>query len=730
MWRGEGASVTLGALGQAIAIARGVGLAWAGPSLSRWAVAERGRFAPWLAVAMAAGVVWFFGLSFEPAAWIGFAALAGTAAVARLAWHHALARAVVAMAAAVALGFASAQFATWHAFPPAAVPSGAGFVTGVVRSVERLPEGRRVTLAEPRLGADSPALDRSIRIRLRDTDAVAIAAGDTLRVRALLRPPPPPAYPGGWDLQRDAFFAGSAGSGFAIGAAERVAQATPSGLARSVQALRDMISKRIMTALPGADGAIAATLLTGTGAAIPPADRTAFRDSGLAHLLAVAGLHIGIVMGLAMGTTRFGLALSERASLHWPCKQLAATAALAAGAGYLVLTGMHVPILRSFAMAALVTLGIILGRRALSLRGLALAAVGLMLATPWEVVSVSFQMSFSAVLALIAGYEVMQPLLARLHGAGGALRGSAHHVVALALTSLLAGTASAPFAAYHFGHFQLYFILANLIAVPLTAMWVMPAGLAALGLMPFGLERVALTPMGWGIDVILWIVRHVAALPAAAIGVPHFPAWGLACTALGIAWLELWRTPVRLAGLAPIVAGLMAGLISHPADLLVSPDARLIALRGPDGVLMQTRPGLSPFSRDAELQYWGVAVSAPFPESGMPGLARCNLDGCVLQGKAAAISLARSGKKADCTGISLVVSAEPVHGVCPPGTSVIDRFTVWRDGAQAVWFTQDGLTILSDRTARGDRLWVPPLPSPRRTSPALPMAESETLDGQ
>ncbi len=241
MWRGEGASVTLGALGQAIAIARGVGLAWAGPSLSRWAVAERGRFAPWLAVAMAAGVVWFFGLSFEPAAWIGFAALAGTAAVARLAWHHALARAVVAMAAAVALGFASAQFATWHAFPPAAVPSGAGFVTGVVRSVERLPEGRRATLAEPRLGADSPALDRSIRIRLRDTDAVAIAAGDTLRVRALLRPPPPPPYPGGWDLQRDAFFAGSAGSGFAIGAAERVAQATPSGLARSVQALRAIL---------------------------------------------------------------------------------------------------------------------------------------------------------------------------------------------------------------------------------------------------------------------------------------------------------------------------------------------------------------------------------------------------------------------------------------------------------------------------------------------------------
>jgi len=108
----------------------------------------------------------------------------------------------------------------------------------------------------------------------------------------------------------------------------------------------------------------------------------------------------------------------------------------------------------------------------------------------------------------------------------------------------------------------------------------------------------------------------------------------------------------------------------------------------------------------------------------------CDPDGCALQGRAATIFLARSGKKVDCTGVGLVVSAEPVHGVCPPGTPVIDRFTVWRDGAQAVWFTQAGLTILSDRTARGDRPWVPPPPSPRRASPALPMATSETLDGQ
>lgn len=674
---------------------------------------------------MAAGVVWYFTLLAEPAIWIGPAAFAGALAAMVLLWRHQPLRAGTLAAAALALGFAAAQAATWRALPAELLPNGASFVTGVVRSVERLREGRRLTLAEPQLGS-GPALGRTVRIRLRDGDPVEVAAGDTLRVRALVRALPPPAYPGAWDLQRDAFFAGSAGSGFAIGPAERVAQGSPSGAARWVQAVRDAIAGRIMAVQPGAEGAIAATLLTGTGAAIPPADRAAFRDSGLAHLLAVAGLHIGIVMGLAMGTARFGLSLSERAALHWPCKQLAAVAALTAGAGYLVLTGMHVPILRSFAMAALVTLGVTVGRRALSIRGWALAAAALMLIAPWEVIGVSFQMSFSAVLALIAGYEAMQPLLAKLHGPGHARR-AAHHLAALALTSLLAGTASAPFAAYHFGHFQLYFVLANLVAVPLTAVWVMPAGLAALALMPFGLEQLALAPMAWGIDVILWIARTCAALPDATVAVPHIPGWGLAVTACGIAWLCIWRTPVRLAGLAAIAAGMMAGLITPPADMLVSADARLIAMRSGGTVFAQTRPGLARFTQDAAYQYWGTASAVPFPEQGTPGAVRCDADGCLLQNGPNAVFLARTGRRTDCVGVALVVSAEPVRGVCPPSVPVVNRFTVWRDGAHAKWFTNDGLIIVSDRSVRGARPWVPPPPAPHQAGVQLPKAASETL---
>ena len=241
-------------------------------------------------------------------------------------------------------------------------------------------------------------------------------------------------------------------------------------------------------------------------------------------------------MGFALLLARQGFALSEHASLFWPTKKLAGAAALAAGGAYMVLTGMHVPIIRSFVMACLLTLALLAGRNPVSMRGLALAAAVLMLIAPQEVPNVSFQMSFSAVLALIAGYEALRPWLRRLHGSSR-WRRFASHVMALALTSALAGSASAPYAAYHFGHVQVYFVLANMVAVPLTALLVMPAGLIALFLMPLHLEALALVPMGWGAAAILWIARTTAALPAATFDVPHMPLWGLCVFSIGFAWL-------------------------------------------------------------------------------------------------------------------------------------------------------------------------------------------------
>ena len=701
--------------------------------LDGWAAAERGRFALWLPVFMGTGVVAYFSETSEPVAWLGAAGFGLAMAAAFLARGLAPLRGACWAAAALALGFASAQSATWRAPPAIDVPTHAVVVAGRVRAIEALPAGTRVTLEQPRFDA-GPALPRLVRVRLRANDTLALATGDTMQVRALLSRPSPPAYPGGWDLQRDAFFSGIGAYGYALGHAEALDRASPAGPARWLQWLREAIAARIAAALPAEQAAIAATLLAGETSAIPAADRAAFRDSGLAHLLAIAGLHIGIVMGLIFGATRLALAIWEHAALHWNTKALAALAALAAGGAYMLLTGAHVPIIRSFSMASLFTLAVVSGRRAVSLRGLAIAAAVLMLISPSEVMGVSFQMSFSAVLALIAGYAALRPWLRAVRGGGrgrGPVRHVAHHIVGLALTSALAGTASAPYGAYHFGHAQAYFIIANMAAVPLTALWVMPAGLIALALMPLHLEAVALVPMGWGIDAVLWIGRTVSSWPAATFAVPHMPDWGLAVVSLGIAWLGLWRTRLRLAGLALIAAGVASPAFDRPPDLLISADARLIGLRIPAGMLLQSGSGASKFTRDAWEQRWSLTAPQPFPRVGEAagGAVACIATACAMRPNPAGdlALLLRGPPGPDACDAGLLLSAEPIRLRCPAERLRIDRFDVWRNGAHAVWLEPAGPRIVSDRVTRGARPWVPPLPTRGHVPAGLQPAEVEIL---
>ncbi len=709
-------------------------------SLRGWAAAERGRFALWLPVCMGMGALLYFSLRAEPPSWSG-AAVAGPAVLGsvlarcRPVLHGGLLRGGLLAVAAGAIGFASCQFATFRALPVEPLPSRGVTVSGLVRGVETLPAGRRVLLEGVRILDSERDLARTIRVKLKANDPAEMETGDRVRLRVLIRPPSPPAYPGGWDLQRDAYFSGLGGYGMALGPAEVLAHARPQGPGAWIRWLRDTIQHRILAVLPGAQGGIAATLLTGITAGIPEPDRAAFRDSGLAHLLAVAGLHIGIVMGLMLGFPRLVLALSERASLFWPCKQIAAVVALGSGGFYMLLTGMHLPILRSFAMACLFTLAVLAGRRAISLRGLALAALAILLVEPWEVTGVSFQMSFSAVLALIAGYEALRPWLLRLQaapiwGEGTWGRRLALHVAALALTSLLAGTASAPYGAYHFGRVQVYFVVSNMVAVPLTALWVMPAGLIALALMPFGLEVLALVPMGWGTGAILWIAHTAADLPASTFAVPHMPAWGLGVLSLGIAWVGIWRTRWRLAGVAGIALGLASPAFDHPPDMLVSADARLIALRVSGEAFVQRTAGGSRFVQDAWQQYWAVAEMEPMPGElgadapGEADIVTCDPGGCRLRPHpdgVSALLLRGAAHSPFCAEVAVVVSAEPARDACPGlAPTLVDRFTVWREGAAAIWLEPGGARVLTDRAERGDRPWVP-RPQSRRGA-ALPAA--------
>ncbi|WP_424133914.1 ComEC/Rec2 family competence protein [Roseomonas chloroacetimidivorans] len=706
-----------------------------------WVAAEWARWPLWLPVALGVGVLAYFGLRAEPAlGWLALPwPLLAFAMLLRSRWL--LTSAVLALLGAGALGFAAALFHAWIAAPLPELPRTASIVSGKVASVDLLPEGRRVVLDTPRLG-DGPPLERQIRIRLRADDPARPAPGDVVAVRALVRPPMPPAYPGGFDFQRSAYFGGLAGSGFALNPAQILVQ----GDAPLFAGLRAAIEARITAALPGATGTVATALLTGSQSGIPAAALTDLRDAGLAHLLSVSGLHVAVVIGIGFVLLRAAIAAIPWLALRIDSKGGAALAGLVLGGAYTLLTGAGVPMVRSFVMAALVTLAVLTGRRALSPRALALAAGLVLLANPAALTGPSFQMSFAAVLALIAAAEALRGPSRTLRARGWHGR-AALVVLGLVTTSLVAGAATTPFGLHHFGRLQLYGVVANGIAVPLTTFVVMPAGMLALFLMPLGLEGPALSVMGWGVDATLLTGRVVASWPGAALAAPPIPGWGLGVFALGLCWLCLWRLPWRWAGVPVMALGLLSGLLVVPPDILVAADGRMLALATPSGVLSERSSGANRLIRESWLRSWGEEGGLPLPRDGEAahGAATCTMLACLLRPRPeaqAAILLRQPPREAPrprrgpapppppvlvetgCGQAAIMISLEPIRGRCRQ-TPHVDRISVWRDGAHAIWLTPAGVTILSDRAARGRRPWVPPEPVPRTQPQAEPPAETE-----
>jgi competence protein ComEC len=472
-----------------------------------------------------------------------------------------------------------------------------------------------------------------------------------------------------------------------------------------------------MAALPGAAGAISAALLTGGQSAIPIADLNAMRDSGLAHLLSVSGLHIAIVMSVSFWVLRLLSALYRPLALRVPGKLLAGCGALLAGGFYMLLTGAQVPMQRSFAMACLVTLAILAGRKAISLRGLAWAAAVVMVFDPASLLGPSFQMSFAAVLALIAGWEALQPRLATLRGENSWARRIALGVMGLMLTSILAGAATAPFGLAHFGRLQWYGVAANAVAVPLTSFIIMPAGMLAAVLMPLGLEAPALWVMGLGVEGVLWVARIVAGWPGATQAATPIPAWGLMIFAFGLCWLCLWRRWWRAFGLLPMILGLSSATFVQPPHILISGDARLIAISAADTLFLQRQQGASSLTRDAWLRLYGQEAAQALPAEGSTaeGKLRCSAEGCVVDEGPGAFLVRRGTIMAQCGAVAVIISAEPIRQRCRHSI-MIDRFSVWRDGSHAIWLLPTGAVVLSDRAWRGNRPWVPPPPQPRAAS--------------
>ena len=672
---------------------------------------EHTRWILFLPVGLGIGIGVYFDLAVEPEWWIAPASGAALLALAALARRRRAAAGFLLALASICAGAALAQSrAERVAAPVLASRWGPGELSGRIVALEHRPEGRRMILdrlAIPGLAAD--ATPARIRLKLAAAPATAIP-GARVAVRASLQPPPEPAIPGAYDFRRHAWFERLGAVGSAHGPPRVIAPAANEGWTIALNAARASVVAAVLAREPGPAGQITAALLTGEMGHIDPALMQAMRDSGLAHLLSISGLHISLVAAIVFFVVRRLLALVPPLALRWPVKKIAAVAAFAGVTLYMLFAAPGVPTTRAWLMSSIVLFAIVIDRAALTMRLVAWAAVVVLATTPEALLGPSFQMSFAAVVALIAAWEAWAGAFSRARLEAGMLRRAGLALAATALTSLVASLATAPYALYHFNRVAAWGLAANLVAVPLTSLVVMPAAVAAFALMPFGLEGPALEVMNLGNAAVVRVAEGVAAWPAAGMLLPAMPAWGLATLTLGGVWLCLWRTRWRLAGIAAIAAGLAsAGLASAP-DLVVAGDGRLIAVRGGDGRVALAAAPRQDYVREIVLRRAGESEAASFPAPGAPASDfACDADGCRLRRAGQVVALVRrpTGLTAACREATVLATPLALRHPCAAPAVVIDRAALARDGGHALRFRPDGsIEVETVRAWRGERPWT------------------------
>lgn len=684
------------------------------PRLTAALAAERERWALWAPVALALGIALYFALPVEPAAWAGGLALALSGG--GLWWQRRRGLAVVPLVAVVlaALGFAAAQGqARLAAAPVLAREVGPVGLVGRVAAVESMGESQRAVLADLRFKRRLDVAPARVRVRL-TSKSPRVAVGDEIDIFAVLMPPPAPAMPGAFDFARRAWFEGLGGVGYAVSRAEilrrGVAAGPLGGMRQAIGAARQAVAARVRQGIPGPEGAIAAALLTAERGPIPEELLEAYRASGLAHLLSISGLHMSLVAGLVFFGVRGLLALAPPLALRFAIKKWTAAVALVAAFGYLLLAGAPVPTQRAFVMVALVLLAVMADRQPISLRLVAWAAVAVLLWQPYALMGPSLQMSFAAVVALVAAYEALAPRLARWRREHPGLPHRALvYVAGVALTTLIAGGATAAYAAHHFDRVATWSLAANLAAVPVFGLVVMPAAVAALVLMPLGLEGLALPVLGAGLEAVNAVARTVASWPGAVR-----PATGLTAPLLGLytlggLWLCLWRRRWRLLGLAPMLLAVGLAALHRPPDVLVDGQGRLMAVLAADGLLVNTLRAAA-FEREVWLARTGGGKAMRWPDPGQAsadGRLRCDSLGCVYTAKGRRVALARRAGALleDCALADALISLVPLRRRCPRPAVVIDRFDLWRNGAHALWLDHGGVRVESVAEAQGERPW-------------------------
>jgi competence protein ComEC len=682
--------------------------------------AQRGNFFLWSPLCLMVGIAIYFALPREPSL-IAFAVIAAILALLLfgIQTKRSLAGRLLLL---VVIGFCLIKLrAEWVSAPMLRAPTGEVVLIGVVEDFEM--RGPRRAVAILRIMAiEGKGVTRTPdRTRITMTRANTLRPGQVIKAKAQLFPLPTPVVPGGFDYGRSLWFEGIGATGRLYGDVT-VEGTDPSWLLRlraGLEDVRETIGARIRAVLPGERSGVAEAMITGERGTIPNAVNDSLQASGLAHILSISGLHMSLVAGLTFWLVRALLALSPTLANSYPIKKWAAVAGLVMGLVYMLLASASVATERSYIMLAVMFIAILVDRPALSMRNLSIAALIVLIITPEAALTASLQMSFLAVMGLLAIHEAWTKWLARKEEVdlGIVHRGAQfifRAVCAAALTSLAAGGLSSIAAAYHFGRLAPYSLIANLLAFPVMSILVMPFALFSALAMPFGIEAVPLHVMDAGLILVQAISDWVVSLPGAQGRIPALPLAPALLLTLAAIVLCLTRGVMRLAALPVAATAFLLTTFVQTPDIYVDQATKNVVIRNEEGELVPAQSRRSRFAVSQWLRVDGDDT-APAAASRRAGWI-CDGSVCRATVKGRRVLYVTEEKLAmtiPCSEADILIAAFPLRGRCRSVPLRIDRFSVWRSGAHALYIDGSTLRLETARDLQGSRPWTI-VPAPRR----------------
>lgn len=663
---------------------------------------EQHRLLLWLPVFLSCGILIYFALPFEPQIMLSFSSCAITLFLSyafRKNFHLMI---FFISLFAITLGFLSSHMRTQTTKTPFLIsPQEKVLIKGRVINVESMDQKTRITL-DQLITTPHHNLEK---VRLSLPQNISLKPGDKIQTGATLMRPNGPLLKDAYDFKRQAFYNQLSAVGYSKEFPNYLGYDDSFSLSLKIASWRHNLSNTIWDNMNDSSKGIGAALITGDRSKISKELSQAFIDSGLTHILSISGLHLSLVAGIIFTFVRRGLTFFPFIALNYPIKKIAAITALLSVTFYTLISGSDIPVVRSLFMTSLFMIAILIDRIALGIRSVFLAAFFMLLFMPEIIFSPSFQLSFAAVLGLVAFFEKNPHLDAQEYTHHHWSYKIARYFFAIFMTTMIATLITIPYTIYLFNRFTIYAVFSNMVAIPLTGILIMPAAISVVFFLPFKdifllkyLLKASLSVYQWSIEQLIIIANVVSKWPGASVSFSSMSLWVLFLMTLGILWLCIWQKRWRYLGILPISIGCLGLFLSAPPDLIVDQSGRYIGLI--DKKTLWVNRKINSFMENVWQQKTITNETKIMDFKNPPLGFSCKHGVCQKDG----IIINFSKKQTPCVSNALIITLKTKQTCSDPSITIIHSEYLRQHSSLVIWKEKKGYRIESS-SLKTNRPW-------------------------